>query len=383
MNLLENIKLFDSAVKFTNYSPALPERLHVSKCLAEGTWNKMHVRSLAAPVYVTDLGVRAMPDPLDLYLIHCNLAKVPPVKSELILQYLLTCDRENFRNVLDLSILLWGAYEQALSAVKARKNELLKSSDYTLLTAAGTVAASKSDPIAIELFKSAVRHSSTPEESYLASHRLAATYIKRFSQLDLAEEIFEQYLEEDHSKEISAKSLGLLYNLRALMLLKKKATAAELLEHLNTSITYLDTYLNNPHETKENHSRASRYRSQACINKAQVLIRNNSTNKAVSLLSKNLDFCINGSPEYIGEAETALALAHFVQSDYKDSLKHSINAQYSFSKIGALSGLRVARKVSLASLIKLKKTHTASLLQESFKQDPLGIIFPIALLLEP
>ena len=95
MPLKDAIETLENAIRFHRFSPAFPERLHVSNALLKEGWGSTRLRTLAAPIYITDLGIRHLTDPATFYEAHCKIASVLPISDESIINTLLTTPIEH------------------------------------------------------------------------------------------------------------------------------------------------------------------------------------------------------------------------------------------------------------------------------------------------
>lgn len=147
MSIFNHLDEFATALSEEEFSPALPERLAVTKQLLAS--ESPSLRSVAAPRYVTDLGVRRSSDAERFYDIHCNLAKITPLSKEQLYTYLSAIPTEHLHFHLDACILMFGAYGACADYITQAQEELLAQGSYTTLLYCGEILAAVSNTNAL------------------------------------------------------------------------------------------------------------------------------------------------------------------------------------------------------------------------------------------
>lgn len=348
------IETLEEAIRFHRFSPAFPERLRIAKALFAGNWAATNLRSLAAPIYITDLGIRHITDPRDFYREHCKISSVVPTTNIEITESLVAIPLERLKDALDAVILFFGNYGSAYKAISIRKDELLGTLDPELLSAAGTICAAVSNYNYEQFFKKAVSLATNFSDSYIYSHRLATALIKRHHRLDRALELLDEQFTICNQLSNTEKEFALLFNLKALAIMMRDKNVDTVLPLVNSSLEMLECAINNPLYSRDSLSRLFRYRSQIHINKAQLLLKLGKHKEAVELLETNLHYTAQHSHEYIGEASASLAFTYYLSGDYLSAIKISHYAIIELSGIGALSALSTARKIFIASQEKME-----------------------------
>lgn len=377
MQLGKAVETLESAIRFHHFSPALPERLHVVKRLLEGRLSPMSLRSLAAPIYITDLGIRRIVDPKIFYQAHCKICSITPATDTEITAGLVSTPINRLKEALDAAILFFGNYDAASTAITTRKNEILEDHNPELLSAAGTISAATSTQDSELFFTKAVSLAANYSDSYIYSHRLAATLIKRQHRINDAIKILDTQFTICNQRNNVEKELALLFNLKALAVLMRDKNIIDAMELVNSSLEMLEYTINNQSYSDDSLSRLCRYRSQVHINKAQLLLKIGKQQEAATLLENNLHYTAQHSHEYIGEAAASLALTYYLSKDYPSASRTSIYAIIKLSEIGAISALAASRRVFIASQSKIGNIQEATRTLHLLKTDPLGLTLPL------
>ncbi|MST63803.1 hypothetical protein [Schaalia hyovaginalis] len=375
MPLNDAIETLEDALRFHHFSPAFPERMHISKALLREGCGSVHLRTLAAPIYITDLGIRRITDPSAFYREHCKIATVSPISDKEIIKNIQKTPIDRLKATLDATILFFGNYNAASVAIRLRKEELGETEDPELLSACGTICAAMRKPGSHQFFEKAASVATNFQDSYIYNHRLAATLIKRDHRIDLATEILDKQLTTCKQVENSEKELALLLNLKALAVLTQTGHISEAMKLINSSLKALEQAIKNPTYDSDALSRIYRYRSQIHINKAQLLLKLTKSKEAIALLKDNLFYTTKHSPEYVGEAAASLALTYYLSGDYASAIHTSEYAGAKLSRIGSISALNEMRKVIVASYTQLRDTQRAHTVLQLLRSDPLGLAF--------
>lgn len=373
MPLKDAIETLENAIRFHRFSPAFPERLHVSNALLKEGWGSTRLRTLAAPIYITDLGIRHLTDPATFYEAHCEIASVLPISDESIINTLLTTPIEHLKDTLDATILFFGNYSAASIAISLRKYELVEAHIPDLLSTCGTILAAMNNTNAIHFFTKAADLASNFHDSYIYNHRLAATLIKRERRIKQALELLDRQLHICKRTDNSEKETALLTNLKALAILIQDKNIHHAMKLINMSLDAIEQAAHNSTYDSEALSRIYRYRSQIHINKAQLLLKLEKEKEATILLENNLHFVTQHSPEYVGEALASLALTYYFSRNYHTAIHASEHASKEFAKIGSISALNETRKILIASHMRLEETQQARATLHYLHEDPLGL----------
>lgn len=172
-DLRSNVKEFGEKGLRAPSSPALHERLAIVEDWLSGR-KPRSIRTVSAPIYVTDLGVRHIEDPELFYRAHCNLFKISPIRPENISSTLRHEELPRLALAIDASILFFGDYETVGASIKSRSQEIAQFKDYELLIHAGVIMAALGEPESVRLFDMAANVATNDSDAYAAHHRAAA-----------------------------------------------------------------------------------------------------------------------------------------------------------------------------------------------------------------
>jgi hypothetical protein len=352
-------------------APGFAERLAVAAGRASGA------RSLAAPYYLTDLGIRRFEDPelfLSGHLELFTLDRASDLECDDALLRSVPLDRMG--SVLDSFILMTGAYEAARDVVLARLEEIVADGAPGLLVQTGVLLAALGDGRARSALDRAATIAIHPTDRFMASHRLAAAEIKRFQRPEVGVRILANLDgmidDAERTGAISAGDRELLLsvtaNLRALALIllgRGSEVRAEILRsrHLHT--------LDDLREVAP--GEAARYGSQERINLAQVLSGDGEMVDAVSALAENLSYCRSVNHDYIGEALTALAYGQFRAELWTEAATTAAEAAHRIAFEASPARLRGARELQAASLDLAGDPGAARAVLSDLREDPLGL----------
>lgn len=87
------------------FSPAFPERFSILARTLHNSSRNLLARSVAAPTYTTDLGVRASRDPSLMYKEHLKIAGMTCVSNSVLFEALMSASIDEFDYLLDSFIL--------------------------------------------------------------------------------------------------------------------------------------------------------------------------------------------------------------------------------------------------------------------------------------
>ena len=335
-------------------------------------------RSIAAPYYLTDLGVRRFQDPHLFLDLHLQIFQLPPLPNERQdRDCLLSSSIKDFGSLIDACILLTGNYKAVRDAIILRHTEVLECDNALTKIYSGVALAALSDPRCASFFEAvSVAVSTTPEVSFMAQHRLAAAQIKKFehpeSGLDILNRLDRRMqrvktnggiTEGDYSSMRAVTS-----NLRALAHLKlgdAKASRREI--EISRSLSTLDGL------DRITKSESARYLAQENINLAQLLVQNGEENRAVEILETNRLFCETHCVEYLGEAVSALAYGYYLQGDYRKAIETSLAAIEIVALEASPTRLRVSREILVGSFAEVGEIESAIYYLQQMDEDPLGL----------
>lgn len=352
-------------------SPAFYERFNLTFASFQLTPHPK-ARSVAAPYYVTDMGVRRFSDPALFYKTHVETARIQRISSAHLYDTALQTPLEDLANLLDAIILFFGDYDAASNVAIDRATEILNSSLYQLLIHAGTITAASGLDLAVTFFERAADCAGSVSEAYAAMHRAAAFEIKRLTDPDSGlHRLNEARRYIDDSTLDGLINNALYENLAALAYVKNQSSSPQ--EALDQAKVSFAAFMDDEREADTPlFARASRYRSQIAINEAQLAIARGERQHAVDLLEDNLRFVHMNAHDYSPEALSELSYAYYLDDKYEKALTASQEAISQLHMIGSLSALRSAREIAVASLAKLNRHEEASCLAELIDSDPLG-----------
>ncbi len=369
----EYLAFFEEALKGKAFSPAFPERLMVlRRALSED--DTVVLRTVAAPIPTTDLGIRLFPDYKLFYRTHTEIAHVEVISNEILYKYLLDTDIKNFGKAADAIVLFFGEYEIVAKIAMDRSTDLLALGSYVTLIQVGVVLGAVGNPMSLTFFKRAEEVAESPEKAYAAVHRLAATYIKRLTApkegIIALRSGYEKYLKPDQDKHFA--EIAVYYNLLALAHLSSKDDLF-VEQAMDKAEKFIDEAISSYEVDTERYSQASRYKSQIAINRAQIAVKNGQYIQACGIMQDDVDFCGRNASEYLAEAEGVLALCEYRAKNFNLALQCASVALEGFKYIGDISAVHEVRKIALASLAKKGCRGAAEKMVQECKHDPLGI----------
>lgn len=379
MDILDHLDRFWNDRSYVAVSPAFPERLHLAWRVFNGEPVGIY-RSIAAPVYVSDLGVRRSNDPSIFYAEHCKIFGMQRLGfegSELaISQYY---DDPGVARLIDAFILFFGDYDFVHDVIISHFEELVSAGNYALNVYAATVLAAVGDRRCLELFDRAVHNADTSSNMYSAQHRAAAFDIKRLGRADLAKERLlaaSRFLDDSNEARLNK---ALLLNLEALAIAKSDIDGAykmlrDASDLIRQVLESLEIGVDNNHRGMQ--SRAVRYQSQIAINIAQLSLSIGNEYKALKILQKNLINVDSVAPDYRSEAAAELAYVEYLCGLYRESISHCQDALIEFSRIGAIQSIRTTRELMCAAYSRAGDSDAAQKTASICDTDSLGLILP-------
>lgn len=374
--MIDHIELLGEALSGHPVSPALAERLNVAIDLLSGS-RSPEFRTVGAPVYVTDLGVRRFADPARFYEAHLRSTSVPSIDRDAIGSALHRAELASLEGVIDAAILFFGAYDQVGSAILGRLPEIRKSRDYGLLIVAGTVLAACGVKDDLDCYDAAEECSADEGQAYGAAHRAAAFEIKRLGDLDSgvlrlrrAADAYIGAVRTDDPSRLSNSAL--YYNLRALAEARGGEPRAR--QSIEAAGERVDEAIANSEPGQSDlRSRAGRYKSQIAQNQAQLALVSGDTVSAVEILEENLEFAKKSAYDYLAEARVQAAYANYRAGNWVRSITLGCEAFFGEHIIGAVSAIEFARNIVFASLSKSGRADVADRAFQNRREDTLGL----------
>lgn len=362
-----------AAVDHDAVAPGFVERLTVASNGGRGT----EPRSIAAPYYLTDLGVRKFEDPRVFTEAHLALFGLGPQPcAEEDLRLLGGTPVGDLGAVLDAFVLVTGDYATAHEAVAGRFDEVVAEGTPSLLVQVGVLCAAQGDDRVRPALRRAAEVALYPTDRFMALHRLAAAEIKRFRQpvegLRMLDALDEEIGAGERDGLLSAGDretlLSVTANLRALGLMRSGRggdVRPEIMRSrgLHTLDDLREVVL----------GEASRYGAQERINVAQVLSGDGEAAAAVEVLAENLEYCRVHNQDYVGEALTALAYGQFRAGQLGDAARSAADAARHIAFEASPTRLRVAREIEAAAYFSADDIDSARAALRAVETDPLGL----------
>lgn len=372
-NIHDHLNELNSCLSGRPVSPAFPERLRVLWSVLDNKAVQLE-RSVGAPYYVTDMGVRLFSDPSVFYGAHLSHANIEPIPRSALEEFVYRSDLADLKHKIDAVILFFGDYEAVCCALSKRSAEILRSDDYELLIYCGVVYGACGYGEAITYFDAAERVAHTPTRAYAAAHRSAAFEVKKLSTPDKGLQRLsvagKRYVGSNNFRRKLDQAL--MYNLMALGYLKlKDPQSVEFMEKacecLNSSRVSRD------HFDADTWSMAGRYRSQIAINQAQLRVASGRPREALEILKKNIEFIYKESYEYFPEALAECCYVMYLNGEYDVALEVGQDAFWRFQQIGSLSAMKSVREIIVSCYFKLGSKYKAERVAEAIDRDPLGV----------
>ncbi|WP_143233295.1 hypothetical protein [Actinomyces ruminis] len=353
-------------------SPAFAERYNVTSALLLGH-TPPPVRTVAAPLYVTDLGIRFAPDPAVFYSTHIKIAGMTPLNPVDIRDYLVASELTSLAERLDAVTLFFGDYASAFQAITARKADVIGSNDYRLLIYSGVIAGALGNHDALEYFATATMCTNSKTDRYAAQHRAATFEIKRQSSFEAGlRRLFHAEKAYVDSGTLEGQlDLAIMYNLVALAYSRLRDRDPE--SALRSADEHLVSFMRNASGDIELMSRAGRYRSQVAINAAQIKAFSSNNAEASKILKTNLETTRRQAFEYLPEAMGEYAYSLYLDGRYDAAARHASDAFWRYYQIGSTQGIRASREIVTACLYKRRLFDDAEHIAELCESDPIGI----------
>jgi len=317
-------------------------------------------RSISSPTYLNDLGVRKSKSPAMGYEILKSICSFGDFSFQDLLSDLCTIEVNSIGSFLDAYVLITGNYHFAYEGLKKSDVSFDKITDYTTLINIGSAFAAELDFKALDFFKEAGAVTESIENKVVALHRQAAYLIKRSNDktksVEKLRELVQQISEipEGWRRQIY---MALADNLYALLIVKSgmsEVNVTTIIYFLMNAETLVDSLpeFENYSDTDALVQQAQRYRSQIEMNYAQILIDNHQLEKAIDVLSRNLDHVSMTAKDYLCEAFATLGYAYYLNKDFTASISNLQDALGEYNRQGALHEAEEAKKILIAATFK-------------------------------
>lgn len=356
---MNNLKKYIQQFENIDTIPAYLERLENVTCYLQ--CKKEIGRSTAAPKYVTDLGIRKLESPKLLYSYICNTEKIAYKFSEQdIVDDIAVTPIADLAYILDAFVLLTGEYEFIAKAIMTRYTEILSSTDYWLLVYSATILGAVENSNALQLFLQAKKYE--PDDQFLiTNHRLAAYSLKRTTDSIQFYKCIDELFFTPEGSEDKLVALALMDNLFPLSILdgecsEREYASAYLL--LNSALAMCNLIIGGEY-TDEVKSRVARYRSQICINIAQILSKQQLYENAVAVLKNNISLVKKDSPEYLGEAYATYQYSLHLSGKFEDAIIYGEKACTFFTQIGDMKAKITSLEILATSYASLGQVDIA------------------------
>jgi tetratricopeptide (TPR) repeat protein len=374
------------------FSPAFPQRCAILRAALDGINTLGLPRSVAAPIYCNDMGIRYFIDARTFYLEHIRMAGLTPLDSDVLQSAIKTVDLPHLASFVDAFLLFFGDYTPIVEGLAARSSEIAQSGSLELLTISATVIGEASDRRALPLFEALEKRSPDEASKYFSVHRKAAFLSKRLheaqqalDELNRAKDTYLAPLSQTLSQDDQTPqdgpihaALALFYNLRALPLIMLKRTA----DSQSDMSTALSEGLKALHELDPNSPaflQVSRFSSQIAINLTQMAVEGTAPegtdpHKAVQIMTGQLGFIAQNAPDFSSESLAEVAIALYHAGEYEKAVHYAAQALTALRDNGFLTGIMECRRVLAASLSQLGHDRQASAIAGEMKTDPLGLL---------
>lgn len=373
-----NFKKFINSFKMGDSSweedPILCERIKVAQILINE--QKYPKRSLKAPEYLTDFGLRKDESPKILInywesILGFDLPKLCEMEKELE-----TIDIQEVPYYIDAIILVLGDYSFVHNSFLKRYSEALKKikSSLSLLKLATLCGALGDVERANNLFMKA--KNVDPEDNKTISHRISVLQLKRNHNIENFYNEIDKVINNilAHSRSQDIEIIGLIDNLVALELImvpnnkKENIILSKLL--LENAQIAIDGLLNS--KKLEDESELVRYSSQIAINQVQLELESEDYGSAKKIIQKDMILVENHNREYISEVYATYAYILYCEKSYKSSIKYAIKAIKEQGLVGNVLGVQESQKLLISNLYKLDKASQSREVYKIMKRDLLG-----------
>lgn len=378
MNFKNFIELFKAGDSSWEEYPALFERINVAKeVISNGFYNKK--RSVKAPQYLTDFGLRSFKDPYLFMKAHCNRLNIELPNAKEVYKELLNVSINILANWIDAIVLVLGEYEVCHHIIKNRYLEIVNNcTSEDLVKFATLCGAVRDSEISIKLFNEAELKAKNFNDKQVIYHRLDAVFLKRNSNLDNFYKKMDEIIQSTYEAKDSSEIVALLDNLYALYLVMIKSSKHT--EYLMSSRLLLinakyilKNAINKFNSFNYELSEFIRYNSQISINQVQLELELKNYDLAETIIKENTNLVSKYNKEYICESLATLAYVLYKKMDYSKSVNTCIDAISEYSKVGGVTGIEEVKKLLVANFSNLKDHKSASNILLTIKADPLGM----------
>ncbi len=376
-----NFKEFISSFKVGDSSwegyPALFERINIAKKIIKS--QNVTKRSIKAPHYLTDFGLRKSESPSLFIKHHCNrLNKELPNKEE-VLKELMAVEIEAITDWFDAIVLILGDYDICYLVLNNRLSEFKKINSVKDLIKLGTLCGiMKNADLSLEFFKKASIVSKDKTTKNVLMHRIDTAILKRKKD----EKSFFKYTSNMIDKLLISKDtdeiISLLDNLSAFQIIMQKnnnhidnLTFSRLL--LLNGKMILKSAINAKEKIDIHLTELVRYYSQISINQVQLELELKNFKIAENIIKEDIDLVEKYNGEYLSEALSTLAYVYYKENLYKEAVNTSILALKEHADIGNLIGVKETKKLLIACFYKMNEIEKAEKVFLTIEIDPLGV----------
>lgn len=350
-------------------APGLTERLHHATGVETGH------RTMLAPQYLTDLGVRNSADPRRFWTAHLemfgwNVAYDPADNAA----WLGGLTGDAAIRGADHTVLLVGDFAGSAGALGERVLELVSEASPAMLTRLGVLLAATADERALTVFD-AVASRGTLREAIMATHRRAATMIKRGDDLDggirVLDELGATIARAASDGIVTDADVGaveaLLSNLRALALVRRQDTTGALGE-----IARAKAAVQGAGDVVVTPAEAERYWVQIMINEGQLALAAGDHEGANRVFGENVEFCRSTSSDDLSEALSANGVGEFRSGLFGDATTTLVEAAELICSEASPVRLEIARKLLATVLAKDGRSDQGCRVMFAMRTDELG-----------
>lgn len=367
----------EEAASSSRVAPGFEERIAVAASFPDGAGR---ARSIRAPYYLTDLGVRRFEDPSVFFLAHLESLGLASIKSEFdaaLVDDAANCDIRDYGSLADRYILLVGDYDHAEQVLGDAYLAVSQSTSFNSQLQLGVLALSVGDGQGLALLdKAACSERVDYADKFMVTVRAAAALAKRLgrrsealARLQAADDELEVLVSAgDVSDRDAALMRDVSANLAALVSVMQgdpDGAIARLAQADRPEPTVGDGQLTS--------SQGNRYKAQRSINYATVLFREQRYDVAVACLERNLEFTRRYAPDYEGEAQSTLTYGLLLAERYEDCVLSAEKAIALVSQEASPARLKKVRSVLLACYVKMGRLSAAKEVSDLMEHDPLGL----------
>ncbi|MDD6420499.1 MAG: hypothetical protein PUF91_03735 [Lactobacillus delbrueckii] len=358
-------------------SPVLFERIQYAKETI--LQNKpTHSRSLKAPEFLTDFGLRKSTS--QLYFIEQVSKKFGitlPTEEEIVAQ-LMTVDISDLATWIDSIVMILGYYSSCHSVVTLRQDELCQIDSPADLVKLATLCGIERDASLAEIiFNLALDKAEDPEIQRLILHRLCVLKLKRTNNTEDFYKTMSVLTSKMILQDQAEESLVLIDNLLALALISTADNHYQHLQDARLLLLSASTILNSCITTSDAAnttliSELVRYYSQVSINQVQLELELQNYDLAREIIKNSIKLTSTYNSEYLAEEFATAAYIDYKTEDFSLAISDSIDALSEYRQLGDVLGIKRMKQVLAASLAKLGLKKDAETVMQLISQDPLG-----------